>query len=247
MKISKVRDLTLISLDENKTMVVACDSCGSIGMKDGDALKVPHHYVGKFTLRVPLMEVMCAGAEVVTITDAVCNEMEPTGSEIIKGIKEELESAGIADIALTGSTEENFKSISTGLGITVIGIAENKDLKVNAISENCKIISLGIPKVGAEIGLDKDLDIVNYGDLRKLLSSDGVYEIVPVGSKGILYEVLQLAKNNNMKFVLNEEIKIDVYKTAGPSTVVIAAVKNEVINEVLSDDKVNIIGELNKI
>lgn len=247
MKISKVRDLTLISLDENKTMVVACDSCGSIGMKEGDALKVPSFYVGKLISRGPIMEVMCAGAEVVTITDAVCNEMEPTGSEIIKGIKEELKSAGIADIALTGSTEENFKSISTGLGVTVIGIAENKNLKVNAVSENCKIISLGIPKVGVEIGLDKDLDIVNYSDLRKLLSLDGVYEIVPVGSKGILYEVLQLAKNNNMKFVLNEEIKIDIHKTAGPSTVVIAAVKSEVLNEIQNDEKVSIIGKLNKV
>ncbi|WP_097026458.1 AIR synthase related protein [Clostridium peptidivorans] len=247
MKISKVRDLTLISLDESKTMVVACDSCGSIGMKEGDALKVPHYYVGKLTVRVPLMEVMCAGAEVVTITDAVCNEMEPTGSEIIRGIKEELKLAGIGDIALTGSTEENFKSISTGLGVTVIGIAENKNLKVNAISENCKIISLGIPKVGAEIGLDKDLDIVNYDDLKKLLSLDGVYEIVPVGSKGIHYEALQLAKNNNMKFVLNEEIKIDIHKTAGPSTVVIAAVKNEILNKIQNDEKVSVIGELNKV
>lgn len=247
MKISKVRDLTLISLDENKTMVVACDSCGSIGMKDGDVLKVPHYYVGKFTVRVPLMEVMCAGAEIVTITDAVCNEMDPTGSEIIRGIKEELKLADIGDIALTGSTEENFKSISTGLGVTVIGIAENKNLKINAIRENCTVISLGIPKVGSEIGLDKDLDIANYDDLRKLLSLYGVYEIVPVGSKGILYEVLQLAKNNNMKFVLNKEIKVDIHKTAGPSTVVIAAVKNEVLNEVLNDSKVSIIGELNKI
>lgn len=247
MKISKIRDLTLISLDENKTMVVACDSCGSIGMKEGDALKVPHYYVGKLTVRVPLMEVMCAGAEVVTITDAVCNEMEPTGSEIIRGIKEELKLAGIGDVALTGSTEENFKSISTGLGVTVIGIAENKNLKVNTISENCKIISLGIPKVGAEIGLDEDLDIVSYEELRKLLSLDGVYEIVPVGSKGILYEASQLAKNNNMNFILDEEIEIDIHKSAGPSTVIIAAVKNEVLNEIQNDGKVSIIGELNKI
>lgn len=247
MKITKVRDLTLITLDENKTMVVACDSCGSIGMKEGDTLKVPSFYVGKLIARGPILEVMCAGAEVITITDAVCNEMEPTGSEIIKGIKEELKLAGIADIVLTGSTEENFKSISTGLGITVIGIVENKNLRVNAIRENCKIISLGIPKVGAEIGLDEDLDIANYNDLRKLLSLDGVYEIVPVGSKGILYEVLQLAENNNMKFVLNEEVKVDIHKTAGPSSVIIAAVKDEVLNEIQNDKKISVIGKLNKV
>lgn len=247
MKITKVRDLTLITLDENKTMVVACDSCGSIGMKEGDTLKVPSFYVGKLISRGPIMEVMCAGAEVITITDAVCNEMEPTGSEIMKGIKEELKLAGIADIVLTGSTEENFKSISTGLGITVIGIAKNKNLKVNAIEENCKIISLGIPKVGSEIGLDEDLDIVNYDDLRKLLSLEGVHEIVPVGSKGILYEALELAKNNNMKFVLNKKITVDIHKTAGPSTVIIAAVKDEVLNQIQNNKKISIIGKLNRV
>ncbi len=202
MKISKVRDLTLISLDEISTMVVACDSCGSIGMKSGDALKVPTFYVGKLAVRVPLLEVISAGAEVITVTDAVCNEMEPTGIEIINGIKEELKLAGIKDIVLTGSTEENFKSISTGVGVTVIGIAKNQDLKVNTITKDCTIISLGLPKVGEEIGLIEDLDIASYKEVRTLLKLEGTYEIVPVGSKGILYEVMELGKNNHMEFHL---------------------------------------------
>lgn len=33
MNVKKVRDLTLISLDKDKTLVVACDSSGSIGSK----------------------------------------------------------------------------------------------------------------------------------------------------------------------------------------------------------------------
>ena len=53
------------------------------------------------------MEVLCTGAEIVSITDAVC-EMGPTGSEIIRGIKQELKEANINNITLNGSTEENF-------------------------------------------------------------------------------------------------------------------------------------------
>ncbi|MBV1822090.1 hypothetical protein KUA25_29170, partial [Bacteroidales bacterium MSK.15.36] len=75
MKISKVRDLTLIKLTEDKNLIVACDSCGGIGNKLEDTLKVPAFIVGKFTARVALMEVLCTGAEIVSITDAVCNEM----------------------------------------------------------------------------------------------------------------------------------------------------------------------------
>jgi len=130
MKVNKVRDLTLVSIDEKKTMVISCDSCGGIGLKDGDFLKIPPFYVGKFAARVALFEVLSSGANVVCITNAVCNEMDPTGQEVIKGIKEELKFLNLDNITLTGSTEENFNTNSTAVGITAIGIIENDKLKI---------------------------------------------------------------------------------------------------------------------
>jgi hypothetical protein len=35
MEVRKIRDLSLITLDEKRTMVIACDSCGGVGMKEG--------------------------------------------------------------------------------------------------------------------------------------------------------------------------------------------------------------------
>lgn len=247
MKVSRIRDLSLIEIDKECTMVIACDSCGGIGMKEGDAFKVPPFYVGKFTVRVALMEVLCSGAEVITVTDAVCNEMNTTGEEIIKGIKEELKEASIEDIVLTGSTEENFKTSSTGLGVTVIGIAGSSNLKVNRVKDDALIISVGIPKVGDEINLNGDSYIVNYLDIGKLLKEIGVYEIVPVGSKGIEYEANLLAENNNMILEIEENINVDVKKTGGPATCVIAAVIPEVLRD-LQDriENINIIGYLKK-
>ncbi|KAJ50352.1 hypothetical protein BD780_000511 [Clostridium tetanomorphum] len=246
MKINKVRDLTLISIDENRTMVVACDSCGSIGIKEGDSLKIPNFYVGKFTVRVVLMEVLCSGAEVITVADAVCNEMNNTGKELIDGIKFELDMANINEVVLTGSTEENFKTTSTGLGVTAIGIVDNKKLKVNSISKECLLISIGIPKLGGELELDNDEDIADYKDLYKLLNTEGVYEIVPVGSKGILYEGELLTRNNGMQLILNPDININLKRTAGPATVLIAAVNNEVYNSLKDEKKINLIGEITK-
>ena len=248
MKISKVRDLTLIKLTEDKNLIVACDSCGGIGNKLEDTLKVPAFIVGKFTARVALMEVLCTGAEIVSITDAVCNEMEPTGSEIIRGIKQELKEANINDITLNGSTEENFPTKATGLGITVVGIVDDGKMRVNNIKKDCLLISIGTPKVGKEINIEGyDEEIANYNHIYSLLKEEEAYEIVPVGSKGILFEAEELAKNNNCKFYLREnKINVDIRKTAGPATVIIAAVSKKVYEKVKNIENINLLGEIKK-
>lgn len=245
MKVIKARDITLVDIGDSKTMVIACDSCGGIGLKTGDTLKVPPYYIGKFTTRVAVMEVICSGAEVVTVVDAVCNEMEPTGKEIMLGINSELEAAGINHASLTGSTEENFPTISTGLGVTAIGIARNMNLKVCSVYQKAVIISVGIPKVGSEIKLEGDSEIVSYEDINYLLKREDVLEIVPVGSKGIKYEALKLSEINNMKLKLETEINIDIEKTAGPATALIAAITAEAVEDIRSSLKnVCAIGEL---
>lgn len=245
MEVRKVRDLSLINLDTSKTMVIACDSCGGIGMKEGDTFKVPPFILGKFAARVPLLEVMCAGAEVVTITDTVSNEMEPTGEEIIKGIKAELEGAGINDIVLTGSTEENFKTTATAVGVTVIGIAENDKLKVNKIKSDALIVSIGLPKVGGEINYVKDDEIIDYQSVKRLLTNSSVYEIVPVGSKGVAYEAEQLAANNGLILMMEKTTAVDINKSGGPATCVIAAVDNNSFKKLANEfSNINIIGYL---
>lgn len=244
INVSKIRDLTLVKLDNKKTMVIACDSCGSVGMKEHDVLKVPPYYTGRYTMRVALMEVLCAGADVIAITNAVCNEMKPTGEDVINGIKDELKDAGVIDVVLTGSTEENFNTYSTGVGITTIGIAQTRSLKVNSIKEKCLLISVGLPKVGGEINLTNDIDIIDYDSIKYLLKLKDVYEIVPVGSKGILYESEELAKENNMKFRLMTEVKVDLYKTAGPATVIIVAINEKSYDKIKILRNMNIIGEI---
>lgn len=247
MDLRKVRDLSLIKLDNSSSIVIACDSCGAIGMKEGDVLKVPASYVGRFTARVAMMEVLCAGAEVVTITNNVCNEMQPTGMEVIKGIKEELASAGLEETVLTGSTEENFKTISTAVGITVIGAAEHQKLRVNNVKSDAIVICAGLPKVGDEIDYVMDKEIVSYSVIKELLSCSEVYEIVPVGSKGIAYECTQLAEGNKLVMDFKAIQQVDIFKSGGPATCVVAAVKPEAIDYITSKlPNINIIGRVKK-
>jgi hypothetical protein len=224
---------------------VACDSCGGVGSKKWDAYKVPPVYVGGFSARVVLLELICAGAKVVALTDNICNEMDNTGKEIIAGIKKELKAAGIEDVILTGSTEENFATVSTAVGMTAVGLADQKDLKVNSVRGEAVIISAGVPKVGKEIDLEGDSEIIDYKTLYGLLKNPSVYEIVPVGSRGIAYEAGQLALYNNLRCHINDDCGVDVQKSGGPETSVIAAVDGKAVRDILQDvPETHVIGYL---
>ena len=207
------RDLTIVPMGDND-MVVACDTCGAVGLKSGDILKLPPHYVGKFTARVALTEVICAGAMPTVVVNGVACEMHPTGTDIILGIQEELANAGLSNVIITGSTEENFATGMTALAVTVIGTAAKGSLKFDKAAEDDKFVLLGRPKVGAEVDLAcKGF----YAALQEILTIQDVREVVPAGSKGIAYEVEMLAALNNTTYTLYDT-DIDYKKSAGPAT-----------------------------
>jgi len=233
MKTRTRRDLTIIPGVGDKCLVIACDSCGAVGQKRGDILKLPAHYAAKFTVRVALTEVMCSGANPMTIINGAACEMEPTGKDFIFGIQEELRNANIPDIVLTGSTEENFTTSMTALAITVIGIATESDLKFGQAAKGDKLILLGTPRIGAEVCLES---AGFYAEINKLLSLRDVREIVPIGSKGIAYEAKNLAFINGMTFKLSaarNSMPIDLYKSAGPATCLLVLCSECSINQVL--------------
>jgi len=242
--VKKIKDVTLVSLNQNQSIIIACDSCGGIGMKKYDQLKTSSAIMAKYTVRVAVLEVLCTGAEVVCLVNTICNEMNPTGLDVLRGIREELLAAELPEATLTGSTEENFATFATGVGITAIGVAENECIKINTITKNALLIALGTPKVGQEVLDSKAKELLDYKTVRKLAKSEDVYELLPVGSKGILYEAEQLAGNNNLGLSIYDKIKVDLKKSAGPSTVILAAVNESFLSNWQFACSVEIIGEL---
>jgi hypothetical protein len=235
------RDLTIVPLGNQDCLVIACDSCGGIGLKDNDILKLPPRYSAKFTARVALTEVMCGGARPVTLTNGAACEMNPTGEEMILGIKDELQNAGLGEIVLTGSTEENFTTSMTALAITVVGIAKRKDLKFGQAVSGDKLILLGKPKLGAEVDLES---AGFYADIRRLLLNPLVREIVPAGSKGVKHEAKTLAVLNNLAFK-PWEADIDFLKSAGPATCLLVLCAGPAVSEITESFKeAVVIGEL---
>ncbi|WZL72882.1 alpha-ribazole kinase [Clostridiaceae bacterium 35-E11] len=219
MLVDRYRDAEIILLNQEEVLVIACDSCGAIGIKEQDQVKASHYIVGKYTARVSLMEVLSLGAKVISLTVNICNEPYPTGDEILKGIQSELKTCNI-EVPITVSTEKNISTTMTALGVTVIGIGKRKDLKIDRAVKQDFVYVFGIPKLGNEVVEDEG-EITDTHVLLQLLKDPYIKEIIPVGSSGIQGEIEKLLRAKKLYMTYREDGSLDFNKSAGPCTAVI--------------------------
>ncbi len=216
-------------------LVVACDSCGAIGEKELDVVKVSARLTGRFAARVALLEVLATGALPQVVTAAICNEPDPTGTKLLEGVKAELETAGLGTLPIAISCEKNMTTRQTGIGITIVGLVEIPALRIASTKEGDSLYCLGLPKVGPEVNNPDDPEIVHATDVLRLLANPAVHDIIPVGSQGILGEIHQLTEAMELEFAVGEpkllEVYpvgsakspyfLDIYKSGGPATCLI--------------------------
>ncbi|HJV46171.1 MAG TPA: hypothetical protein VJ824_10665 [Bacillota bacterium] len=240
LNISKLRDLTIMEYN-NKKLVIACDSCGGIGPKSMDCVSVSAYILGRFLARTALMELLSIGATPLAIIDPLSVEMKPTGEEIICGIRDEAGEIGFNTSAgLNGSTEDNIRTVQTGAGIVVIGEAD--DLKASS-SPNDLLVCIGYPKVGPEVNIE-DEEICTPSTVKTLLEVYEVREIVPVGSKGIRYEIEALLERNQLAVHYNQT-DLPMTKSAGPSTCILVSLADSGLPKLQSiKQPIQIIGRL---
>jgi hypothetical protein len=244
MKLNSPRDISLLQLNKNEVLVIACDSAGGLGEKAQDQVKVSNMILGKYTVKVPLMEVMSLGAEVITVVDNLSVEYEPTGREIIAGIKENLALIGNSEL-LNGSTEENIKTVQTALGVTVIGKTTKEKLKrYTSSSKNNIIAAVGLPLVGKKLLKNKS-KAVNFKKFLQIKDLNFIDQFLPVGSRGILYEARILAEENNYDLELIDNI-VDLDKSAGPASVLLLSLREEDVTKLkkVIELPLNIVGRL---
>lgn len=222
------RDVEVVSINNAQYLVASCDSCGAIGMKDLDAIKIEWSITGRLTTRVALLEVLSTGAVPQMMTVAISNESHPTGDRILVGVKDELVSAGLATLPMAISTEKNMLTQQTGLGISVIGVTEKKQLRIGTAQPGDDVYCLGLPKVGPEINNPEDSEIVQVKDIQFLLTISGIHDIIPVGSRGIRTEVWQLATSVNCRLIVEPSCVLNLDKSAGPSTCLIFSATSSV-------------------
>lgn len=205
--------------------MVSCDSAGGIGSKPLDRVRTSSFVVGKFTARVALMETLSTGAEPVCIASALAVEPKPTGDQILRGVRAEMKHALLRrNTPIVNSAEKNFKVQSTGVGVTAIGVGIRKRMRIGRCEAGDEILVIGLPHVGGEVLLAEKRGIItNSQDVRKLLCTNTVHELIPAGSKGILYEAEVLAADSHLLFRSERSMKLDVMKSAGPATVIVCS------------------------
>ena len=226
----RYRDLTILTIGENK-LLFATDSAGAIGSKGADLVSIDNKGLGRFLAQVPFMEIVATKAVPSYVFLPVCNEMNPTARGILEGVKEIMEEAGLDSNRINGTTEENIPTIQTAASILVMAVVD-KDFDFPKAYSGDTIYALGLPKVGNEV-LEDTGEIMNLGHFKKLRSFLGIGDILPVGSKGIAYEVREMAKSHNLEveFLFDEPL---LYKSAGPGTVALCSVPAKGSDEIKS-------------
>ena len=237
-RLKRCRDLTLMDLNAEQYLVVACDSDGGIGSKPQDTVRASEELVGTFAVRVPLFEVVACGAEPFLVVDCLSVEMDGVGTKIIRAIRDYSRRAGITEEAqFTGSTEDNVPTVQTGIGVTVLGLADKDGFFPGSSKPGDAVLCAGVPKSGPRYQLKlEDPKVLSIEDLIRLRRSPHARDILPVGSKGILREARQLAESASLSFVASRGSDVDfVERSAGPSTCVLISVSPERANDVAAN------------
>ncbi|HPW99580.1 MAG TPA: selenophosphate synthase [Sedimentibacter sp.] len=225
MEIRQIRDITIIDYDHKSYLGIACDSCGGIGYKEHDLVKASPQLTAYHTGKVVLAELMSMGFTPFILADGLAVEMNDTGRQLIEGFNEVLSKLSF-NVHLTGSTEENIKTVQTSMGVTCIGFCSKDKLKFKRTKTGDICLLVGLPMVGNEVLQNPD-KILDIDDFEKLFLCDYINEMLPIGSRGIECELNDLLKDNKLKFEYESSISIDLKKSGGPSTSCLVTLRME--------------------
>lgn len=241
-------DVSILKIPTGHVIVVGSASSGGVGPKQMDRVKVSGRDLGKFLARVALMDVAATGAFPILVSVTLGVKKEPTGSEILDGVRKEVRVLGLEPSrVLMENTEENFETIQTGAGITVIGLANEDELRLGKTRPGDLIVAIGQPKVGDEVlPAEARGEIADLKDVILLTQKEFVHDIIPVGSFGITHEAQMVAYSVGRQAKLEESKELKLKKSAGPATVVLTTMDRKKVKELtlLLRKPINVVGEI---
>lgn len=216
------RDIVTIRLNDEETLVLASDNSGGIGEKQADTVRVPYNVVGYYSFRVAVMECMAARATPVSVV--IHNFCGDSGwGALTAGIQKGIDELAFDEIQLTGSTESNFTLLQSAVGMLVIGKRANSVDDEWLFDHHKKVAVIGSPLVGDEVIDQADL-VAPLTLFQWCCNQSGIEMILPIGSKGILYELNQLFQGQS-ELLTEKDVagEIDIRKSSGPATCFIIA------------------------
>ena len=241
-------DVSILKVPTGHAIVAGSTSSGAIGPKEMDKVRVDGRVLGKFLARVALMDVSATGAFPLLLSVTLGVEKDPTGNAIIEGIRGEARSIGLdPNQVIMENTEDNFETLQTGVGLTVVGFANEEELRIGKTCPGDLIVAIGKPKVGDEvIGAEVRGEIADLKNVTQLSQRKYVHDIWPVGGFGIASEAKMMAYGVGRQLKICEVQGLDLNKSAGPATVVLATIDRDNLEELLSliPKPINVVGEI---
>jgi hypothetical protein len=241
-------DVSILKIPTGHAIVAGSTSSGAIGPKEMDKVKVDGRELGKFLARVALMDVSATGAFPLLLSVTLGVEKEPTGNAIIEGIRGEARSIGLdPNQVIMENTEDNFETLQTGVGLTVVGFANEEELRIGKTSPGDLIVAIGKPKVGEEVIVAEARgEIADLKNITQLSQRKYVHDIWPVGGFGIASEAKMMAYGVGRQLKICEAQGLDLNKSAGPATVVLATIDRDSLEELMSliPKPINVVGEI---
>jgi selenophosphate synthetase-related protein len=241
-------DVSILRVPTGHAIIVGSTSSGAVGPKEMDKVKVDGHLLGKFLARVALMDVTATGAFPVLLSVTLGVEKEPSGNAILEGIRREARSIGLDPTqALMENTEDNFETVQTGAGLTVIGFANEDELRVGKTLPGDLIVAIGKPMVGDEVvAAEARGQIADLKNVIQLSQRKYVHDIAPVGGFGIANEAKMMAYGVGRQLRLYEIQELGLNKSAGPATVILATIDKEKLEDLASliPKPINVVGEI---
>ena len=241
-------DVAIVKVPTGHAIVAGSTSSGAVGPKVQDKVKVDGRVLGKFLARVALMDVIATGAFPVLLSVTLGVEKEPTGNEVLAGIQREARTIGLdPNQVIMENTEDNFETVQTGAGLTVIGFANEDELRLGKTVPGDLIVAVGKPKVGDEVILSEAKgEIADLKNVLQLSQKKYVHDIAAVGTFGIADEARMIAYAVGRQLKLAEVKGLDLSKSAGPATVVLATVDKDKLDDLkaLISKPVSVVGEI---
>ncbi|BBW95780.1 ATPase [Geobacillus icigianus] len=212
-----MRDVLFLPLADGVELAVAADGSAAVGDKPGDVVSAPADVVAYFAARVALLELLSVGAEARAVVlqnfiaddrwEALCRGVERAGRELA------------LSLPITGSTESNFPTVQSALGVTALGTVGSQRKRIGMTPETARFAVIGRPLVGAAV-LAQPEWVLPLSLFAELLVSPHVYELVPIGSKGIFYEWTGLLAANRLRF-RSCSCPLSLFSSGGPATAVL--------------------------
>jgi hypothetical protein len=214
-----MRDVLFLPLSSEEELVIATDCSGGIGLKEADLVKVPYEIVSYYGARVALMELMSVGA--VPLAFVLQNFVgDQEWKRLLQGIDQALAELHLS-LPITGSTESNMSMLQSAAGFMAVGKVNKANKRVGITPLQAKFAVIGEPFVGADVIKNQDR-VLPLPLFQQLLTLPGIYEIVPIGSKGIFHELKELMEING--FAPREVFcSLPLYASSGPATSVLVS------------------------